>query len=243
MFRAITDFFRRFFNIGRSNAHAALTAAEDPSKMLDLAISDMSGQYHKAREQVAGAIAQEKRLQRELVERQEAGVAWEQKAMIALKSGDEELTRVALQRQADAEAEFNELSAQHDKARAGVESVKNALQSLDKKIEESKRRKRILVARQKRANAQLTINDTLSQLSTDDHGTVFERMEDKITQLESTADAAEEMVALSPGNAENELEEKFKALGAGNTDDRLAALKAKLLESAPEPKALNQSAS
>ena len=228
MFRAIADFFRRLFNIGRSNAQAALTAAEDPEKMLDLALSDMRSQYAKAREQVAGAIAQEKRLKRELQERQDNATEWEQKAMKALQAGDEELARIALGKQRDAEAEYQELATQHKKARSGVDAVKNALNNLDKKIEEGQRKKKILIARKKRADAQLTINETLSQLSTDDHGTAFGRMEDKITQLESMADASEELAELGPGAQEAELEGRFKALDTGDTDKRLEALKAKL---------------
>lgn len=228
MFRAIASFFRRVFNLGRSEAHAALTAAEDPEKMLDLAISDMQGQYAKAREQVAGAIAQEKRLHRELVERKETAEGWGQKAMKALEAGDEELARIALGRQGEYESEHNELATQHAKARTGVDSVKNALGNLDKKIEESHRRKRILIARKKRADAQITINETLNQLSINDHGTVFGRMEDKITQMESVVDAGEELAALGPGAEEAELEDRFKALDAGDTDKRLEALKAKL---------------
>jgi len=228
MFRAIADFFRRILGIGRANAHAALTAAEDPEKMLDLAISDMQANYAKAREQVAGAIAQEKRLHRELKERQESAEGWEQKAMKALEAGDEELARIALRKQSESESEYQELANQHEKARTGVERVKEALSNLDKKIEESKRRKRVLVARKKRADAQITINETLNQLSTNDEGTVFGRMEDKITQLESIVDAGEELAALGPGAEEAEMEARFKALDVGDEDKRLEALKAKL---------------
>lgn len=228
MFKAIANLFRRLFNIGRSNAHAALNAAEDPEKMLNMALDDMRSQFVKAKEQVASAIAHEKRLLREMTQRKTDAEAWEQKAMKALQAGDEELAKIAVERSGEAEAEYKELCIQHEKAKTGVEHVKQALSNLDKKIDEGERKKKILVARKKRADAQLIINETLNQISIDDHGTAFGRMEDKITQLEAQADASEELSALGPGAEMAAIEEKFKALDAGDTDKKLAALKEKL---------------
>lgn len=220
--------WKRFWNWIRGNAHAAMDAVEDPEKMLNQAVRDMQEQHAKAKQQVAVAIAGEKRLLRQLEEAKSAATSWEERAQKALVAGDEALAKQALERKLAADQTVNELSDQHQKAKSGVDAVKKAIVDLDRKIQEADRKKGLLIARQKRAEAQRTINDTLNQLSTNSTGTTFGDMEDRITQLEAEADAASELAALGPGSAEAEIENQFRALEAGSVDNALEAMKQKL---------------
>lgn len=219
---------QRFFNIFRSNANSAMDKMEDPTKMLDLAVDDMRAQHRKAKEQVAIAIAEEKRLKKDVQKKLDESMEWEEKAQRALKAGDEELAKIALGRKQSADSEYGELSTHHQKAESGVETVKTALMDLDQKIQDADRRKRVLVSRQKRAEATKTINDTLQDLSTADNGTTFGEMEMRIEQLEAEADASGDLAAMGPGSAEADINKKFKALESGTVDDALEAMKRKL---------------
>ncbi|HEU5049745.1 MAG TPA: PspA/IM30 family protein, partial [Gemmatimonadales bacterium] len=57
--------FDRFSTLLRSNINDMISRAENPEKMLNQLIVDMKGQLAKAKQQVATAIADEKKLQKQ----------------------------------------------------------------------------------------------------------------------------------------------------------------------------------
>ncbi len=218
--------FGRLGTLIRSNLNELINRAEDPEKMLNQVLVDMKGQLVEAKKQVAVAIADEKRIKKqheiELAKAQE----WERKAMLAIRAGDDNLARAALARKAEHDELASSLKVQWEAQKQAVEQLKEALRGLDQKIEEAKRKRNILVSRQKRAQAQATINKTLAQLnSSDSHDSTFARMDERVTQLEAEAEASMELGAAP----EHSLESQFKALEQGSTvDSELEALKQKM---------------
>ena len=91
-------FFNRISTIFKANVNAALDQAEDPEKMLNQITTELQEQLVKVKQQVATAIAQEKRLQKDYENEQEQADSWEQKATIALQRENENLAREALTR-------------------------------------------------------------------------------------------------------------------------------------------------
>src|SRR5690606_23060972 len=150
---------------------------------------------------------------------------WEKKAMLAIRAGDDTLARAALARKADHDEVAGQLKDQWEAQKTSVENLKGALRGLDNKIEEAKRKRNLLVSRQKRAEAQRTINETLSSINSTSAFDTFDRMSERVTQLEAEAEATSEIGgALQEGS----LESQFRALEAGNVDDQLEALKRKM---------------
>ena len=217
-------FFNRISTIFKSNVNAALDQAEDPEKMLNQIANEMQEQLVQVKQQVAAAIAQEKRLQKDYENEQEQANSWEQKATLALQRENEELAREALTRRnehANIAAGYKE---QWEKQKQAVVMLKDNLRTLERKIDEAARKKNLLIARQKRAKAQKAIHETMAGMKENSALATFDRMEQKVGDMEARADAASEMSELS----RDPLEEEFAALGTGNVDDDLAALKAKL---------------
>ncbi len=232
--------FSRLGTLFRSNINELINKAEDPEKMLNQVLVDMKGQLVEAKKQVAVAIADEKRIKKQLDQERAKAADWEKKAMLAVKAGDDGLARAALARKADHDEIASTLEQQWEAQKESVEKLKEALRGLDHKIEEAKRKRNILVSRKKRAEAQRMINETLASINSKGSFDTFERMEDKITQLEAESEATAELGALP----EASLESQFKALEAGSVDDELSALKHKMaLQSAEaEKKALGAAA-
>ena len=218
--------FSRLGALLKSNLNDLISKAEDPEKMLNQVLVDMKTQLVEAKKQVAVAIGDEKRLKKQWDEQVASTKDWERKAMLAVQQGDDELAKEALTRS----KEHEELSAQFEgqwiQQKEAVEKLKGHLRVLNNKIEEAKRKRNILVSRQKRAQAQATINKTLAQLnSTDSHDSTFARMDERVTQLEAEAEASMELGAAP----EHSLESQFKALEAGSTvDAELEALKQRM---------------
>jgi len=229
--------FSRISTLFKSNVNDIISKAEDPEKMLNQVVLDMQNQLVEAKKQVAVSIADQKRLEKQRDEQAELAEEWEKKAMLAVRAGDEGLAREALKRKAEHDGQFVEFGRQAQLQKDAVDKLKNQLRSLNDKIEEAKRKKNILIARQKRAEAQRTIQNTMSGLSDTGAFDTFDRMAKKVDQIEAEAEAHTELAGELTGDT---LEHKFKALEAGSagTDQALAALKAKMgLAPMPEPKA------
>lgn len=220
--------FDRISTIFKANVNQMISKAEDPELMLNQITEEMSEQLVKVKQQVTSAIADEKRLQKQYEKEEEASQEWERKATLALEKGNEDLAREALVRRKEHSGLAAEYKTQWEKQRQAVDALKDNLRALERKIEEAKRKKNLLIARQKRAKAQKQIHETMAGLKDNSAFDSFARMEQKVEDVEARADAAEEMA----DSEADTLEDQFAQLEQGSgVDDELAALKAKLNKS------------
>lgn len=219
--------FARLGTLIKSNLNDLISRAEDPQKMLNQVVVDMQNQLVEAKKQVAVSIADQKRLEKQRDEQGELSKEWESKAMLAVRAGDDGLAREALKRKAEHDNQHLEFTKQAALQKEAVDKLKPQLRSLNDKIEEAKRKKNILIARQKRAEAQRAIQDTMRGLSDIGAFDSFERMAQKVDQIEAEAEATTELGGELAGDT---LQQKFKALEgvAAGTDTALAELKAKM---------------
>jgi phage shock protein A len=218
--------FSRLGTLIKSNLNDLISRAEDPQKMLNQIVLDMQNQLVEAKKQVAVSIADEKRLKKQLDEQTELSREWERKAMMAVTAGDDTLAKEALRRKSEHDAQVTEFTKQWGLQKEAVEKLKEQLRTLNDKIEEAKRKKNILIARQKRAEAQKAIQDTMRGLSDTNAFDSFERMAQKVDQIEAEAEASHELGNELTGDT---LAHKFKALESGSGGDHaLAELKAKM---------------
>jgi len=216
----------RMRTIFKSEVNSALDSVEDTEKMLNQTVTDMQEQLVKAKQQVAIAIADEKRLEKQYMENQQQAESWMQKATLAVQRNNDELAKAALERKSEYEKLAVEYKNQWEAQKASVEKLKTSLRELERKIDEVRRQKDLLIARSKRAKAQKQIHQTMAGMSTN-AGTfnTFERMKRKVDDEEAKAQAAEEM-ATETGDAK--LEKQFADLEKTSVDDDLAKLKAQL---------------
>ncbi|MFZ9885945.1 MAG: PspA/IM30 family protein [Myxococcota bacterium] len=217
--------FSRIGTLLKSNVNDLISKAEDPEKMLNQMLIDMQQQLVEAKKQVAVAIADEKRLQKQFDSERSFAVEWEKKAMLAVKAGNDELARQALTRKTEHEKLAVGYQQQWQAQKAAVDQLKGALQGLNGKIDEAKRKKNLLIARAKRAEAQKAIAETMDGLSSTSAFDTMARMEEKIDKMEAEASATYELAETASGD---QLEAQFKALETQSSDDALAALKAKM---------------
>src|SRR5512146_1198928 len=221
--------FDRLSTVLRSNINDLISRAEDPEKMLNQILVDMRSQLAKAKQQVATAIADEKRLRDQAdAEYRQAG-DWEQKAMLAIKESRDDLAKQALMRQGEHVSHGQQLEQTWEQHRLETEKLKNSLRDLNDKIEEAKRKKNLLIARQKRAEAQKRIQETMSSMSETSAFEAFSRMETRIEDNERRLLANAEIEEEFTGDR---LQRDFKVLEKGasgaSADMQLLALKQKM---------------
>jgi phage shock protein A len=215
----------------KSNLNYLINKAEDPEKMLDQILVQMRQQLLEAKREVAVTIADEKRLGTQLEAELEQVREWERRATIAVQKGQDDLAREALRRRAEHEQIAAGYKQQWDAQRTSADNLKNALRDLSQKIEEAARKKNLLIARQKRAEAQKHIHEVMTGLSDTSAFESFDRMATRVEQLEAQASAA---VEISQDLSGDTMEQRFRALESStDVEQELNALKARVQKELP----------
>ena len=227
--------FARLAQLIKANLNDIISRSEDPEKLLNQLVLDMNAQLIQAKKQVAVAIADEKHLAKQAEQEHANAAEWERRAMLAVRQGDDTLAKEALARKKEHDDLATQYEEQWKKQKAAVDQLKTALRMLNDKIEEAKRKKNVLIARKKRAEAQKAIHETMSGLKDQSAFETFGRMEERIDRMEAEAEAGAELAEEYTGDR---LAQRFKDLErTGGADEDLLALKRKMgLEPpAPEP--------
>lgn len=219
--------FSKFSTLIKSNINDLISKAENPEKMLNQIILDMRDQLAQAKREVAAAIADERKLRSQLDDEVKQARQWEHRAVLAVKEGRDDLAKQALMRQQEHAERGLALEQAWRGQATETEKLKSSLRQLNDKIEEAKRKRNLLIAKQKRAQAQRRIHETMSGLSDTSAFEAFNRMTEKIEESERRSIAHAEV---AEALASTTLDDEFKVLEAGSgpggdVEDRLLALK------------------
>jgi phage shock protein A len=221
----------RVATVIKSNLNHLINKAEDPEKMLEQILMEMRQQLVDAKREVAVAITDEKRLGAQVEAEVEQVQEWARRAALAVQKGEDDLAREALRRKADHEQLAISYKQQWEAQKASTDNLKTALRALSQKIEEAGRKKNLLVARQKRAEAQKHIHEVMTGLSDTSAFESFDRMATRVEQIEAQAGAA---VELSQELSGDSMEQRFRALeNSTDVEQELRALRARVQKELP----------
>ena len=221
----MSSIFKRINDIISANINDLIDRVEDPERMIKQIIREMEESINRAKEGVIDAIASEKRLQKDLEHHRRQSAEWLDKAEEALNAGQDDLARMALTRKKEHDNILKALEPSWESAKATSAHLKAQLHALEAKLEEARRKRSSLVARQRAAEARQYMDSTLShfQDGLTAHAN-FARMEDRVTEIEARAEAMAEVTS-SASKVEKEfldMEVKWEV------ENELAALKKKV---------------
>lgn len=186
----------RIATILKANIHDLLDKAEDPEKMIYQLLREMDEEHDKARKQVAEAMAQEKKMERDLLAAHALAEQWHARAAAAVRAGDENLAREALARKLAHQRRAEALQKALEEQTEAVTRLKEQLHALEAKIEDAKREKDVILARRKRVQAEQEIRKTAYTLAySEDAFRAFERIKDKVEDQELVLEALKELEA------------------------------------------------
>jgi phage shock protein A len=199
----------RLGRVIKANINNFFQEAEDPEKILEDVVLEMQQNLIMMRQAVAQAIANQKRVERQMTQNQIAAQQWQQRAQLALEKGDEELAREALLRRSPYQKTAQALHNQIELQREIIDKLKQDMGILENKIIEAKTKKDLYIARARSAVASQKIHELAIGLKQGTTSEAFEKMEQKILELE----AHSEMLTLTTSDS---IEQKFKALERGS---------------------------
>jgi len=227
----------RSARIAKANINSFLKSLEEPEKIINQAVTDMSKDLAKIRASYAEVTVTQRKLMKQRENSEAEAAKWFNKASLALKYGKEDLAREALARRQQLLDTADSLQEQIDMQAASIDKLYDGMQALDGKISEARGKKAQVIARAKRARLQKEVSDMQNEKISGALGSLdgtssalaaFLRMEDKIEALEAAAEASAEISRMGEMNSieKVDLELEFKALEKSATvDAELAKLK------------------
>merc|ERR1719231_382527 len=218
------NLFDRAVRVAKANVNKVLEKMEDPEKVLNQAVEDLQKDLVTVRQSYAEVMATQKRMTSQKEQAETLAGEWYSRAQLALGKGDEELAREALSRRQQQETRES-LESQLAIQEESLGKLFQSMTQLESKITEAKAMKDQYIARARTAKTATKVNDMLSSATGTTSMDAFERMKEKVEMLESEAEVAGQLA----GAPEASLDEKFKALEAGDSvSDELAKMKAML---------------
>ncbi|WP_438446557.1 PspA/IM30 family protein [Gorillibacterium sp. sgz5001074] len=216
--------FKRLRDLTMASINDMLDKAEDPVKMLNQFLRDMEEDIQEAESAVAKQIAIEMKFKQQYEEAEEMVQKRSEQAMKALEQGNEDLARRALEDKKEHQTRFTEMKDQYDVAKANADRLRSQLSEMKDEYSKMKNKKDLLIARAEAAKAQKQINQAMSGFGTDNAAKGFDRMTEKVLQMEAEAKASGEL-----RDSNKSLDDELSALSkSGGVDDELAQLKAQL---------------
>jgi phage shock protein A len=227
---------RRLALLFRVKANKTLDRAEDPREVLEYSYQRQNEMLAKVRRGLAEVATSRKRLELQSRQLQQGADRLQGQAVQAVQLGQDDLAREALTRRAAGLAQIQELAPQRDALKAEEDKLVVALQRLQAKVEAFRTRKETIKATYTAAEAQSHISEAVSGISEEmgDVGLAMQRAEDKTAQMQSRAQALDELLAsgvlddtsLPPGQRDHIQAALDAATGSGTDIDReLAQLK------------------
>ncbi len=218
--------FDRMNRAVKANLNSLVESAEDPAKLIEQTVIDLEGELRRAKGDLVTQLGTAKRLQKKVIEAGEDVTGWENKAVLALKAGDEDLAREALRMKQSAKKNTDNLQTQANVAAAEASKLEATIETVEQRLEDLKARKATLIAQVRSAREASSAG---SRLAGSGALADLDRLTGRIDQLEAEVEASA-VIDDDPKRAE--IEARFRALekktGGAVVEDELAALKRKL---------------
>ena len=216
----------RFTDIIKANINDLLDKAEDPAKMIDQYLRDMTEDLAEVKRETAGVMAEETRAKRMLEDNNREIEKYDGLARKALQAGNEGDARVFLAKKQQLTGKAASLQATYDAAHENAQKMRQLHDKLVGDIESLKARREMIKAKVAVAKAQQKVNQYSSGADKAAGAMdAFSRMEAK---ADAMLDRASAMADLNqpPRDEAAELEKKYQSAGASSAvDEELEKLK------------------
>lgn len=180
--------FTRVRDIISSNISAMLDSAEDPEKMVKLIIREMEDTLIEVKANCASAMANKKRVRREMETMLEHAKTWDAKAQLALDKGREDLAREALVEKRRYVERAEALEEELEQSKELVTQCQNDIMQLEDKLNAAREKKRMLIQRHERAQVKKSAQQQIRRFDTSDALQRFEQFQQRIDRMEADAE-------------------------------------------------------
>lgn len=214
----------RFKDIMSANINAILDKCENPEKMIDEYMRQVTEQLAEVKKETAGVMAEEKRTKRNVDENAEQIEKYDQLARKALTARNEDDAKAFLTKKQEYVNNGMDLQKAYDIAKANSTKMQELHDKLIKDVQELEQRRKNVKSKVAVAKTQEKLNKVTSSMNTaSDAMNAFERMEAKANNMLDIANSTAELNS-NPNEEMENLEDKYSNPSAV-VDEELEKLK------------------
>ncbi|MBG9982941.1 PspA/IM30 family protein [Aerococcaceae bacterium DSM 111020] len=215
----------RFGSIINANINNIIDRMEDPEKMIDQYLREMTDDLAEVKRSTASVIAEEKRTKREVEENEAEVKKYEELAKKAIQAGNDDDARVFLTKKNEIESIGSGLASSYATAHENAIKMREMHDKLAKDIETLKARRNVIKGKMSVAEAQETMNRTATTSRRSESAmSNFERMEEKADRMLDEANAMSELDQ-EPVDEATALEEQYANDTSATVEEELSRLK------------------
>lgn len=217
----------RFTTIIKANINDLLDKAEDPAKIADQALRDLSEDLAEVKRETAGVMAEEARCRRLVEDNERDSEKYAELAKKALAAGNEDDARVFIAKKQEIDATYDALVTAADAAKLNADKMRQMHDKLVSDIEKLKSRQASIKAKVAVAKTQEKVNSMTGADKAAGAMDAFSRMEAKADAMLDHSNAMADLNA-QPVDPAAELEAKYSSVTDQSVDDELAKMKAEM---------------
>lgn len=210
---------KRISNIFKAKVNNALDDMENPIELLDQKLRDMEKSLNDAKlssAQILGNVHEiEKKIEKAKLESKD----FDSKVKLAVKAGNDDLAKKALERKLDADKRIQSLETSYADASKKATAIKTKLRDLEEEIQKTRNYRDEAAARFNNAEATKKVNEVLANVETGSNKINLDDIERKIERKEALAEGLGDL------QSDNSLDKEFEKLSEINLDDELAKYK------------------
>ncbi|PKN64282.1 MAG: phage shock protein A [Deltaproteobacteria bacterium HGW-Deltaproteobacteria-15] len=214
--------FTRFRDIISSNINSMLDKSEDPEKLVKIIIREMEDTLVELKASCARGMAGCRKIQRQTMETGEREKLWDERAVLAVKKGRNDLAREALVQKRRFTNKGENLRKELDDHNALVARYQEDIRELTDRLQNAREKQRTLVHRQIYANGRMRAQQKIRSMESTDAVLRFEEMEKRLESIESGARYTGKTRLESEFDTlleDEEIEKEFEGLKSSLTPD------------------------
>ena len=214
----------RFKDIMSANINSLLDKCEDPAKMIDEYMRQVTEPLAEVKVETAGVMAEEKRTKRLVEENEENITKYDALARKALSAGNEDDARVFLAKKQEYVKNGTELQKAYDIAKENSSRMKEMHDKLTDDVKTLEQRRQNVKSKIAVAHTQEKLNKVASSMDTASSSMkAFEKMEQKADKMLDEANAMAELENSNVDEAED-LEAKYSNVST-SVDEEIEKMK------------------
>jgi phage shock protein A len=175
---------KRVRDISVATFNDKLERSEDPVKLIDRYLMEQNEQIQQSDKLYQQCVQHATQLKLQYVQAEQLRNKREEQALLALKAGEDDLARLALQEKMLHDEKYEQYKQLYDQNMAAISELSKQVEVLRADYAEVYNKRQYYVARMQSVQLQQRMNERLGFSGQQSGTRIFQRLEDRITGLE-----------------------------------------------------------
>lgn len=184
---------RRIRDISVATLNDLLEKAEDPVRLIDQYLHEQIEQIRQSEQLLQQCLQHASQLKMQYQQAEQLMNKREEQALLALKAGEEDLARLALQEKLIHQEKFEQYKKLYDDTMASTTELSRQLEQMKNDYREVYNKRQYYIARMESAKLQQKLNERLGFAGRSANERIFQRLEDQVSGMELEAKSLAEL--------------------------------------------------